>query len=67
LQRLVASINRVTDADAADPLPSRGKTAVAEIDLDAVFVVLATRGLWEGLGIREAMCTRMDRAGLTGP
>jgi hypothetical protein len=70
LQRLVASINRVIDADAADTLPTRGKTAVAEIDIDAVFelgVVLAARGLWEELGIREAMRTRMDRAGLTAP
>src|SRR5271157_2234948 len=34
LQRLVASINRVIDADA---LPTRGKTAIPEIDIDAVF------------------------------
>ena len=70
LQRLVASINRVIDADAADTLPTRGKTAVAEIDIDAVFelgVVLAARGLWEELGIGEAIRTRMDRAGLTAP
>jgi transposase len=70
LQRLVASINRVIDADAADTLPTRGKTAVAEIDIDAVFelgVVLAARGLWEELGIGEAIRTRMSRAGLTAP
>jgi transposase len=70
LQRLVASINRVIDADAADTLPTRGKTAVAEIDIDAVFelgVVLAARGLWEDLGIGEAIRTRMCRAGLTAP
>ena len=70
LQRLVASINRVIDADAADTLPTRGKTAVAEIDIDAVFelgVVLAARGLWEDLGIGEAIRTRMSRAGLTAP
>ena len=70
LQRLVASINRVIDADAADTLPTRGKTAVAEIDIDAVFelgIVLAARGLWEELGIGEAIRTRMDRAGLTAP
>jgi transposase len=70
LQRLVASINRVIDADAADTLPTRGKTAVAEIDIDAVFelgVVLAARGLWEELGIGEAIRTRMCRAGLTAP
>jgi transposase len=70
LQRLVASINRVIDADAADALPSRGKTAIPEIDLDAVFelgVVLAARGLWEELGIGEAIRIRMERAGLTAP
>ena len=70
LQRLVASINRVIDADAADALPTRGKTAVAEIDIDAVFelgVVLAARSLWEELGIGEAIRTRMARAGLTAP
>jgi transposase len=70
LQRLVASINRVIDADAANTLPTRGKTTVAEIDIDAVFelgVVLAARGLWEKLGIGEAIRTRMDRAGLTAP
>ena len=58
LQRLVASINRVIDADAADTLPTRGKTAVGEIDIDAVFelgVVLAARGLWQQLGIGEAI------------
>ena len=70
LQRLVASINRVIDADAADALPARGKTDVSEIDIDAVFelgVVLAARGLWEQLGIGEAIRTRMERAGLTAP
>lgn len=70
LQRLVASINRVIDADAADTLPIRGKTAIAEIDIDAVFelgVVLAARGLWEQLGIGEAIRSRMARAGLTAP
>jgi hypothetical protein len=70
LQRLVASINRVIDADTADTLPTRGKTAVAEIEIDAVFelgVVLAARGLWEELGIGEAIRTRMSRAGLTAP
>jgi transposase len=70
LQRLVASINRVIDADAADTLPTRGKTAVGEIAIDAVFelgVVLAARGLWEQLGIGEAIRSRMERAGLTAP
>jgi hypothetical protein len=70
LQRLVASINRVIDADVADTLPSRGRTVVSEIEIDAVFelgIVLAARGLWEELGIGEAIRTRMSRAGLTAP
>jgi transposase len=70
LQRLVASINRVIDADAANTLPTHGKTAIAEIEIDAVFelgVVLTARGLWEELGIGEAIRTRMGRAGLSAP
>jgi hypothetical protein len=70
LQRLVASINRVIDVDAADVLASRGKTTVPEIDIDAVFelgIVLTARGLWEDLGIGEAIRTRMAPAGLTAP
>src|ERR1700751_1434807 len=68
LQRLVASINRVIDA--ADALPVRGKTALPEIEIDAVFelgIVLAARSLWEELGIGEAIRTRMTRAGLAAP
>jgi hypothetical protein len=63
LQRLVASINRVIDA--ADAVPLRGKTALPEIEIDAVFalgIVLAARVLWEELGIGEAIRTRMARA-----
>jgi hypothetical protein len=70
LQRLVASINRVIDADAANTLPTHGKTAIAEIEIDAVFElggVLAARGLWEELGIGEAIRARMGRAGLSAP
>jgi transposase len=70
LQRLVTSINRIIDADAADTLPTRGKIAVGAIEIDAVFelgVVLAARGLWEQLGIGEAIRSRMERAGLTAP
>ena len=70
LQRLVASINRVIDADAADALPVRGKTALPEIEIDAVFelgIVLAARSLWEELGIGEAIRTRMTRAELAAP
>jgi hypothetical protein len=50
LQRLVASIQRVIDADAADTLPTRGKTTIPEIEIDAVFdlgIVLVARALWE--------------------
>jgi hypothetical protein len=32
LQRLVTSINRIIDADAADTLPTRGKIAVGAIE-----------------------------------
>ena len=70
LQRLVASINRVIDTDAADALPLRGKTALPEIEIDAVFelgIVLAARSLWEVLDIGEAIRTRLARAGLAAP
>lgn len=70
LQRLAASINRVIGADAADTLPTRGKTTVPEIDIDAVFelgVILEVRRLWEELGIGEAIRTRVDRADLSAP
>jgi transposase len=70
LQRLVASINRVLDADSTDALPARGTTTLPEIDIEAVFelgAVLAARGLWEELGIGEAIRSRLTRAGLTAP
>ena len=70
LQRLVASINRVIGADAADAVPIHGTTVVPEIDIDAVFelgVVLAARGLWEDLGIGAAIRSRMTQAELTAP
>ena len=50
LQRLVASIQRVIDADDAAALPIRGKTVIPEIEIDAVFdlgIVLVARALWE--------------------
>jgi hypothetical protein len=68
LQRLVASINRVINAEADNTPPTRGKTIVSEID--AVFelgIVLAARNLWEEFGIGEAIRTRMGRAGLSAP
>jgi hypothetical protein len=70
LQRLVASINRVIDSDAAETAPTREQSALPEIDVEAVFelgVVLTARRLWEELGIGEAIRTRMSRADLTVP
>ena len=70
LQRLVASINRVIDADAADALPLRGKTALPEIEIDAVFkrgVVLAARKLWDDLGIGAAIGRCITEGQLTAP
>src|SRR4029079_12188473 len=54
----------------ADTLPTRGKTAVGEIDIDAVFelgVVLAARAIWEELGIGAAIRARLMRAQLSAP
>ena len=53
-----------------EALPARDKTTLPDIDIEAVFelgVVLAARGLWEDLGIGEAIRARMMRAGLTAP
>jgi len=61
LQRLIASIQRVIDADAVGAIPTRGKASLPDIEIDAVFeeidavfelgIVLAARTLWEDLGI----------------
>jgi transposase len=70
LQRLVASIQRIIDADAAGAIASRGKASLPDIAIDAVFefgVVLAARALWEELGIGEAIRTRLMRAQLSAP
>src|ERR1700750_1189898 len=70
LQRLIASIQRVIDADAADALPVRGKTNLPDIAIDAVFelgVMLAARALWEELGIGEAIRSRLAQARLSAP
>src|SRR5689334_6588330 len=70
LQRLIASIQRVIDADALGALPTRGKASLPDIAIDAVFelgVVLAARSLWEELGIGEAIRTRLMRACLSAP
>ena len=70
LQRLVASINRVIDSDAAAVAPTDDRTALPEIAIEAVFelgVVLTARRLWEDLGIGEAIRTRMVQADLAAP
>src|SRR4051794_36732264 len=70
LQRLIASIQRIIDADAAGAIASRGKASLPDIEIDAVFelgVVLAARALWEELGIGEAIRTRLMRAHLSAP
>ncbi|HEY6898980.1 MAG TPA: IS1634 family transposase [Rhodocyclaceae bacterium] len=70
LQRLIASIQRVIDADAAGAIPSRGKASLPDIEIDAVFelgVVLAARALWEELDIGEAIRSRLMRAHLSAP
>ena len=69
LQRLVASIHRVIDADAG-ALPVRGKAGLPDIEIDAAFelgVVLVARALWEELGIGEAIRTRLTQAQLSAP
>src|SRR6201995_2572809 len=58
LQRLIASIQRVIDADAAGTIATSGKASLPDIEIDAVFelgVVLAARPLWEDLGIGQAI------------
>ena len=70
LQRLISSIQRVIDADAAGAIASRDKASFSEIAIDAVFelgVVLAARALWEELGIGEAIRTRLAQAHLSAP
>src|SRR4051812_37474436 len=70
LQRLIASIQRVIDADAVGTLPTSGKASLPDIEIDAVFelgVVLAARVIWEELGIGEAIRTRLMRAHLSAP
>src|SRR5689334_14890004 len=70
LQRLIASIQRVIDADATGALPVRGKTSLPDIAIEAVLelgVVLAARALWEELDIGEAIRSRLMRAHLSAP
>src|SRR4051795_8596691 len=70
LQRLIASIQRVIDADAVGTLPPSGKASLPDLEIDAVFelgVVLAARAMWEELGIGEAIRARLMRAHLSAP
>src|SRR3954470_3026983 len=70
LQRLVASIQRIIDADAVGALPTSGKASLPDIEIDAVVelgVVLAARALWEELGIGEAIRSRLTQAHLSAP
>src|ERR671927_126212 len=70
LQRLVASIQRIIDADAAGAIASRGKASLPDIEIDAVFelgVVLAARTLWEELGIGQAIRDCIAEGELSAP
>src|SRR5947209_6547780 len=52
LQRLIASIQRIIDANAIGALSTSGKASLPDLAIDAVFelgVVLAARALWEEL------------------
>jgi Transposase DDE domain len=58
LQRLVVSIQRVINADAAGAIATPDKASLPDIEIDAVFelgVVLTARTLWEDLGIGAAI------------
>src|SRR3954462_15412726 len=70
LQRLIASIQRVLDADAAGAIAARGKASLPDIEIDAVFelgVILAARTLWEELGIGAAIRGCITEGELTAP
>src|ERR1700693_3254174 len=67
LKRLVESINRVLDQGDAVTL---GAQKIPQIELDRVFelgVVLATRSLWEDLGIGAAIRRCIAEGELTAP
>jgi transposase len=70
LQRLIASIQRVIDADAAGAIVTRRKTSLPDIEIDAVFelgIVLAARTLWEELGIGQAIRDCIAEGELSAP
>jgi hypothetical protein len=70
LQRLVASIQRVIDADAAGAIAIRDKASLPDIEIEAVFelgVILAARTLWEDLGIGAAIRACIAEGELSAP
>jgi hypothetical protein len=70
LQRLIASIQRVIDADAAGTIATREKASLPDIEIDAVFelgIVLAARILWEDLGIGAAIRGCITEGDLSAP
>jgi hypothetical protein len=70
LQRLIASIQRVIDADAAGTIATREKASLPDIEIDAVFelgIVLAARTLWEDLGIGAAIRACITEGDLSAP
>jgi hypothetical protein len=70
LQRLVASIQRVIDADAPGAIATGGKASLPDIEIDAVFelgVVLTARTLWEDLGIGAAIRDCIAKGALSAP
>jgi Transposase DDE domain len=70
LQRLIASIQRVIDADAAGAIATRNKISLPDIEIDAVFelgIVLAARTLWEDLGIGAAIRACIAEGELSAP
>jgi Transposase DDE domain len=70
LQRLIASIQRVIDADAAGAIATSSKANLPDIEIDAVFelgIVLAARTLWENLGIGAAIRGCIAEGELSAP
>jgi hypothetical protein len=70
LQRLIGSIQRVIDADAAGAIGTSGKASLPDIEIDAVFelgIVLAARTLWEDLGISAAIRDCIAEGELSAP
>ena len=70
LQRLIASIQRVLEADAAGIIVPRDKISLPDIEIDAVFelgVVLAARTLWDDLGISAAIRGCIAEGELSAP